>query len=395
MTDTTEACPQYPANEGLIISGDPAPSVPAPSAEGRHAICASSQGVAPPGDLEDRATGDTLIVGHPGSQESLASSGPSSSSTRQFQGSSRPPRKNRGGERKLRVSDEPVVEPPSSTKDAPPPVSPRTGRDSSSDAVRAQEPEACAATSAERMDEGVPKGEGAAKAAGDSKKRRAAFRPRPAKKANKPNHSPQEGAQSHLSFRDAVTDDKLVGVVVNKSNLLAQFSDDVIQTTRNDVIAKIREAVDRGDSFIPHFEQSGGIQGRLHVSCADEDSLQWLIETVGSLKHPTDESVVLGVVSPKEIPKLTRVEMWVPGPLRSDAQLLSLLQGQNRGLVVERWKRYHIKEGDKGQYYVWGVDPDSLAVLESLQFKPYYEMSRLTTWLAGRRSKSGRQSETE
>ena len=237
MTDTTEAYPQYPANEGLIISGDPAPSVPAPSAEGRHAICASSQGVAPPGDLEDRATGVTLTVGHPGSQESLASSGPSSSSTRQFQGSSRPPRKNRGGERKLRVSDEPVVEPPSSTKDAPPPVSPRTGRDSSSNAVRAQEPEACAASSAERMDEGVPNGEGAAKAAGDSKKRRAAFR-RPAKKFNKASHSPEEGAQSHLSYRDALTDDRLVGVVVNKSNLLAQFSDDVIQTIRNSASLK-------------------------------------------------------------------------------------------------------------------------------------------------------------
>ena len=397
MTEQNKSCPDYP-ERGLIISGEPAPSVPAPSAQGGRAICAPSQVVDQPGDLEGRVTGDSPTVGHPGSQESKDTGGPSSSNACQF--NSPKPVRQRGKKGKSKKVDsslsDPAAETTDLTKEALPPADPRSGPGSTSDAGRAQEPEAHAGTSVERMDEGATGGGSEVEAAGDRKKRKARSRQgRPPRKMNKPSLPPsEEGSRGHLSYKDAVTDDKLVGVVVNKNNPLAQFSDDVIQTIRNDVIAKIREAVDHGDAFVPHFEQSGGIQGRLHVSCADDESLLWLKEAVAGLPQPYGEVEELGVVSPKEIPKLTRVEMWVPGPLRPDAQLLSLLQGQNKGLRVERWKRYHIREGDKGQYYVWGVDPDSLAELERLQYKPYYEMSRLTTWL-GRRSKSGQATETE
>ena len=51
---------------------------------------------------------------------------------------------------------EPAAELPDPTKDTPPSACPRSDPDSTSDAGRAQKPEARAGSSIERMGEGVP-----------------------------------------------------------------------------------------------------------------------------------------------------------------------------------------------------------------------------------------------
>ena len=66
------------------------------------------------------------------------------------------------------------------------------------------------------------------------------------------------------------------------------------------------------------FNETGVRHGRLHLSCKDVSTFQWLQSSVAditlSLTDDSEETLRLQLVTPAEVPKLLRAEVYISGP---------------------------------------------------------------------------------
>ncbi len=119
------------------------------------------------------------------------------------------------------------------------------------------------------------------------------------------------------------------------------------------------------------FYRSGlKADGTYWVSCATQESLDWLLQQgpttfrSGALKGPME------VVKATSLPTLIKCYCTVPGSYKPDS-FVTLLRKQNPRLKTENWRVWaHKEEGDK-LHLTLGVDEDSLPVLGALNWRPF------------------------
>jgi len=99
------------------------------------------------------------------------------------------------------------------------------------------------------------------------------------------------------------------------------------------------KVIDSGNMSIPLFNEKGVRHDRLHLSCKDVSSFQWLQSAVANTTlSPTDdteETLHLQLVTPAEVPKLLRAEVYISGPTTGVLKFTKLLQEQNPRLRLD------------------------------------------------------------
>jgi len=100
----------------------------------------------------------------------------------------------------------------------------------------------------------------------------------------------------------------------------------------------------------PRFSESGHVQGALRVTCADQCSVDWLLEKGESI--PARAGCVFIVMKATDSPKQTKVRVWNPGPASEPKVVLARLAKQNPSLRTDEWGLIHREVKDTGQLLV-------------------------------------------
>ncbi|XP_049795819.1 uncharacterized protein LOC126210593 [Schistocerca nitens] len=141
-------------------------------------------------------------------------------------------------------------------------------------------------------------------------------------------------------------------------------------------IEKIREALVDAlepleDGCFPQFYNSNNSQGVLVLTCANEQTKQWLERTVPLLK-PWDGAKLC--VKPKgEVARGTKVLFKTPKLFaKTDPKkILLMLSTQNKTLETRTWRNVSAKSDSSGQTLVYVVDNRSLEAIRALKNKAY------------------------
>jgi hypothetical protein len=172
----------------------------------------------------------------------------------------------------------------------------------------------------------------------------------------------------------------LLGVIVVANDPFRILTHGQIAAARAELLKQLGSAIAVCSTPIPRFTESGIVKGRFHLASNDLTSHTWLQETVASIaiQGVNDESLHLKLVSPSEVPKLRRAEVFIPGPPASVPEVVTWLQAQNPGMSTERWHLRFRNTTANGQLMVWGIDPDSVTALAAINNQPFYGLGRVT-----------------
>lgn len=139
--------------------------------------------------------------------------------------------------------------------------------------------------------------------------------------------------------------------------------------------------------FVPRFHESYLAEGALKVTCVDTESREWLRNLLPKLT--LWEGASLQLVERAALQKPSRVSVWLPGPVEEPKAALARLAKQNGGLEVKRWRIYDRKEeAPKGQLLILGIDSASRKILESIDLRPFFGMTRAVVKLLGKPEKA-------
>lgn len=184
------------------------------------------------------------------------------------------------------------------------------------------------------------------------------------------NESYAEKANSHLRV-----------AIINK---LAEFGR-LTPEQASEIERKLLEELDKilfnptsSTSKIPTF---GGIRlagDTLRVACDDSDSLKWLQAAVGAIAV---EGTSLGVIQVADLPRLSKLSIWIPGKPEDKGVVLARLAAQNPQLKVASWCCFHTarkEEESPGHLLVMGIGEGDATKLAECQGKLKYRFSTLT-----------------
>jgi len=151
---------------------------------------------------------------------------------------------------------------------------------------------------------------------------------------------------------------------------------------RERLLQGIEAVIDSGNMSVPLFNETGVRHGRLHLSCKDDSTYQWLQSAVADITLPladdTAETLHLQLVTPAEVPKLLRAEVYVSGPPPGVPKFTKLLQGQNPRLHLDRWVLRHQQSSAQNMLMVWSIDKESADALLEVGDRPHFGLGRAT-----------------
>ena len=431
MMSTNKQGPQYPAKEGAIISGDPAQDVASQGVLGGLATCDRPQRLSP-GSLGRSATGETtaemsstatVLDSRAARKEGSLTSVPVGSNTTAAKlelraatekgpsksvpaGPTAKPRKarKRGSEARLLKGARPLSSIaswriPAKKLEVPEAgTSGVTGRPTSSDSeatmtdtvshVASEEEDMLLASSNEETAAGADPGtldpveEETSGSVGTStgKKRKTEDGPTPPRKKGKKKKN-RGGPPLGKSF-DQAEKDNLLGVVLVRDHPHTVLSKAQLNHLREKLMEQLDATIASRSESIPQFEESGTRHGRLHISCADPRSHEWLKTTIENTTVPPEEEgkeeFSLQLATLAEVPKLLRAEVYLTGKPPGIPTFCMRLRAQNSGLHTDRWLLRHQQATDHGLLMVWSIDKESADVLESVDDRPYYGFGRVT-----------------
>ena len=195
--------------------------------------------------------------------------------------------------------------------------------------------------------------------------------------------TPKQVIKKPRTYALAVGQDKVI-LIEFKDNPYLDLTREDSDQVRSDIINLIDEW-DEDSEVVPRFKESGLVQGKFKVTCADDTSVEWLINAVKSLKSPGGKSYNARRAT-DPIP-LMKGAVWIPGPQpHTETQVvLKRLQKQNKSLKTERWKIYSrgSKDPQSGFYLIFGLDMESVEALRAMRFRPYYELRQIKFRITG------------
>ena len=365
MTEQQNYGPQYPAQGGAKISGDPARSVAAQGTAEQMATCDPVHSV-----TEESAVGSRAIA-----SETSTGSNPRNRPRSELS-LPRETRKPKGfcGKDEAGLSDI-ATDVESEDQQAGACAGPSKSKATLVHARRALRAGTAMSTgSGESGTEGAPEGE---TAEGKRPPKRTAGKgltpPESKKKAKKQKKAFGE------SFKQA-TKNELLGVVVAAEDPVRILTANQIAIIRSELMKRLGEVITSRSAPVPRFQESGVIKGRFQLACNDPESFAWLKQTVAdiTLQIGDSEPCALKLVLPSELPKLRRAEVFIPGTPASVPDVLIWLKAQNPGLKTDNWQLRFRTPMPKGQLLVWGIDPASVALLEGMGNQVFYGLGRVS-----------------
>ena len=128
----------------------------------------------------------------------------------------------------------------------------------------------------------------------------------------------------------------------------------------------------------PRFEKAGLIQGRFKVTCANKFSLDWLIKALPKV-NTMNSGTSFKIFKFEQLPKIIKATVYFTRKQKTaPVNLLAKIKTSNPGLHTERWVVLAKCLKPDGLLLTVGLDEDSLKVLKALDYKPYFELGRVT-----------------
>ena len=317
MTEQGKIGPQYPAQEGAVISGDPAQNVEPQGVLGGHVTCDRSQRLSP-GPLDRSDTGETSAAmpstaEKPSKRATPVEVGPPPSvplgpspKTLARREKQRAKRARQAGAQTLLTTTTsqqtpaatqggPEAGPPEGAVRPGSPESEVPSTDTVSQGISEEEDTLLASSCEEAVAEAklVPSnlaegtsGKPTGTATGTKRKTEAG--PTPPQATRKKKKKKQGGPSLGQSFAQAEESD-LLGVVLVQDHPYTVLRKAQLDHLREELMKQLDAAIDSQCNRIPQFQESGVRHGRFHISCSDEYSYQWLQTTVDSITVPSGE----------------------------------------------------------------------------------------------------------
>jgi hypothetical protein len=126
----------------------------------------------------------------------------------------------------------------------------------------------------------------------------------------------------------------------------------------------------------PQFLHSKFTLGILWVRCANESSKAWLMQVIGGLGGPW-KGTELTVVEFKDLPKGPKVIMHIPDTTEATT-VSTCVQIQNPELETTDWSVMSHKVAGREQKLALSIDPNSFKALNTLNFKAFWGLGRIT-----------------
>lgn len=119
----------------------------------------------------------------------------------------------------------------------------------------------------------------------------------------------------------------------------------------------------------------------LRITCDDEESLKWLNTATSDVSIADAE---LAAIQVADLPRLTKLSLWIPGQPEDKEKVLARLGAQNRNLKVASWCCFHTAPKDEplGQLLVMGIGEADAAKLATMGGKLKYFFSTLSAKVA-------------
>jgi len=192
-----------------------------------------------------------------------------------------------------------------------------------------------------------------------------------AKRPLSPGGTPQ-GAQSQVKrkkqfYKDALYV-RLQVVVVYKDDPSRQLTAEEATYLRQEIVKLIDEEPD--SSTLPRFNEPGLVQSALRVTCADQCSMDCLLEKGESIPALAGCDFIVMKATDR-----SKVRVWIPGPAFEPKVVLARLAKQNPSLKTDEWRLIHREAKATGQLLVLGINLVFLKALKKLDGRPYLELS--------------------
>jgi len=176
------------------------------------------------------------------------------------------------------------------------------------------------------------------------------------------------GPKKAISYREAA-DHSLKVAIANLEDPLGRIDGLRAEFIEEMLTHELCEAAGNPDTFVPTFRGLLYAGGILRVTCADQQSLEWLSATIQRNLTGLWSDMVMAVVREDELPRLTKATVWLPGIPRDLDTAISVLARQNPSLQIARWVVFHseYKEKEEGRLVVFGVPQQDVDHLRSSQ----------------------------
>jgi len=133
----------------------------------------------------------------------------------------------------------------------------------------------------------------------------------------------------------------------------------------------IEAANDSGNMSVPLFNETGVRHGRIHLSCKDDSTFQWLQSAVADITLSSDDTkdtLQLQLVTPAQVPKLLRAEVYISGPPPGaqgpEIQKAVIESEPSRPrLHLDHWVLRHQQSSGQSMLMVWSIDKESADAL--------------------------------
>lgn len=131
------------------------------------------------------------------------------------------------------------------------------------------------------------------------------------------------------------------------------------------------------EDFVPKFLGTSMLRnGAVVLTCADEPSLNWLVERIGHISPW--EGAKLRVVGLDALRQYKAVA-WIPGPAASSAKIMALLEKQNSGLRTSSWQiiAENVAASENGRNIIFSIPESSVHFLRTLNFKLFFGLEEI------------------
>lgn len=134
----------------------------------------------------------------------------------------------------------------------------------------------------------------------------------------------------------------------------------------------------------PIFRSWKHSQGILRIHCENDGSLTWLRTCITSLP-PLWEGSMLELIPEGQLPRLTKVTLWIPDKTEDTDVVLGRLKRQNPWAKVCDWVVFHTadREEPKGKILVFGVREQTKNKLIERQGRVNYLFTSLKVKIHG------------
>ncbi|VEN51786.1 unnamed protein product [Callosobruchus maculatus] len=194
-------------------------------------------------------------------------------------------------------------------------------------------------------------------------------RPRPAQATNY-----RESATNHLKVAVIDNCNPLGKIPAEKERLLKRALLEELDT-----IVLSRRASERP----PVFRSWKYVGEIIKIVCEDEDTLEWLKETIFTIRPWEDAD--LDVVRADQLPRLTKATLWIPveadHPLEEVDLVVRRLDGHNPQVAIRSWSIFHHEVTNNtrgcGHLLVFGIGNRDLETLRENAMKLNYQFQSL------------------